>query len=153
MPSKPTNKKATAKIAKGTAVPTRAKATARAAGKNRLRWLDAAVALVAVSLVGYGLWQITSRGDIANNRQDCAEIGREYQVALSADSFIPSNITVSRCDRLVITNQGTEAYDLAFGTHDEPDKSYVKVSISRLTHSKLARIHSMITLVTKLSYS
>lgn len=84
----------------------------------KLRWLDAAVAIVSVGLVGYGLWQLTGQNPSAE-RPLCVEIGQEHQISLANDVFVPAAITVSRCDRLVISNQGTEAYDLAFGIHEE----------------------------------
>lgn len=92
------------------------KETADPKAASKLRWLDITVAVVSVSLVGYGLWQVTGK---TQDRPLCAEIGSEHQVALDNDVFTPGSIELSRCDRVIVTNQGNLTYDLALGTHDE----------------------------------
>ncbi len=109
MPNKPIAPKTSPKNLKKPAKPT---------VQARLRWFDMLAAILTVSLISYGLWQIADKDQVVS-REDCAEIGQEHQVTLKADAFNPSSIIISRCDRLVISNQGTEAYDLAFGTHSE----------------------------------
>lgn len=84
---------------------------------RRLRVLDVAIISLALGLVAYGIWQSNAPKTTADSMQ-CAAIGREYQVALANDAFSQPSITVNRCDRLVISNQGQETYDLMLGTRD-----------------------------------
>ena len=80
--------------------------------------LDYVVIVVSLGLVGFGLWHTFIADKAADNRA-CAQFGREPQVAVKADVFTPSSITVNRCDRLVISNQGSETYEFMLGTYDK----------------------------------
>lgn len=86
---------------------------------RRLHPVEYVVIAVAAGLAGFGLWQTFVAAPAAERNRACAQVGREYQVAVKADAFEPAAITVNRCDRLVISNQGSETYDFKLGTYDK----------------------------------
>lgn len=84
----------------------------------KLKPVDYLVAIVTVSLVGFGIWNLMNDPS-ANDDIACREPGTTQTVILQNDRFQPANITLDMCDRLQIINQDELSFDLAFGSHDE----------------------------------
>lgn len=78
-------------------------------------WWDAAVAVVAVALVGYGVYTAFGGG---KDKQACAARGSEHELTLQNDSFSVGKLRLTQCDTLKIVNLDTQPYNLAFGVHD-----------------------------------
>lgn len=98
---------------------TSAKAPAMAAQteQRRLKPFEYGILAVCAGLIGFGIWQAVA-GNGKTTDGTCAQVGREYQVSLKSDAFSPADISVNRCDRIVISNNGAESYDLMLGTRD-----------------------------------
>ena len=87
--------------------------------KRHLLWLDLIVALVTIILVITSLVFGFKGNDKSANDFICKTIGSEHQLSVSNDTFSPSELTLKRCDTIMIVNKGTEIYEFAFGVHEK----------------------------------
>jgi plastocyanin len=84
---------------------------------NRLIWLDIAVAIATVVLVGWGIWY-TLAGQTASNSTACKQAGPVHEITLAGDAFSTNRLTLKRCDTIKFINTGSEEYSLALGEID-----------------------------------
>ncbi len=77
---------------------------------------DVLFGCIGVLLIVFGVVLAVRRH--TQNSIDCTAAGGEHRLTVSGDRFSAKELTVKRCDRIVIADTGSEDYDFAFGTHE-----------------------------------